>query len=208
VLAVVVGRAGEALDRIVTTLIRHQIPVVREHRAKPVAEVHWYRSHRGPVVRILVNPAPEHWWVGATLGWTAILVPEGAVDTPDLDLALARGVLAVVSPEDIEERLIPVVGLVAAGYLVMDPVATRPFTDSLWARSAELPMAPPALTPRERDILLEIGRNHTVRQTARALGIALKTVENAQGHLFRKLGVHNRAAALAKAYSLGLLQPG
>jgi DNA-binding NarL/FixJ family response regulator len=35
----------------------------------------------------------------------------------------------------------------------------------------------------------------------------MKTVENAQGHLFSKLGVHNRAAALAKAYSLGLLQP-
>jgi DNA-binding CsgD family transcriptional regulator len=47
-----------------------------------------------------------------------------------------------------------------------------------------------------------------VRQTARALGIAVKTVENAQGHLFRKLGVHNRAAAVATAYALGLLQPG
>jgi DNA-binding CsgD family transcriptional regulator len=35
----------------------------------------------------------------------------------------------------------------------------------------------------------------------------VKTVENAQGHLFRKLGVHNRASALATAYALGLLQP-
>lgn len=208
VLAVVVGPPGEILDQVVLTLIRHRLPVVREHCPRPTAEVHWLRTHRGPVVRILVTPTAEHWWVGATLGWSAILVHDGAVDAPLMDRALARGVQAALSADHVTDRLVPVLHLVAAGYLVMDPAASGSFTESVWVRSAELPMASPALTPREHDILREIGRNRTVRQTARALGIALKTVENAQGHLFRKLGVHNRAAALAKAYSLGLLQPG
>jgi len=46
---------------------------------------------------------------------------------------------------------------------------------------------------------------HSIRQTARALGIAPKTVENVQTRLFRKLGVRNRSGALAVADAFGLL---
>ena len=44
-----------------------------------------------------------------------------------------------------------------------------------------------------------------MKQTARDLGIAPKTVENLQGRLFRKLGARNRAQAVARAHALGLL---
>jgi hypothetical protein len=47
-----------------------------------------------------------------------------------------------------------------------------------------------------------------VRLTARALGIAEKTVENTQARLFRKLGARNRPGALAAAHALGLLESG
>jgi DNA-binding NarL/FixJ family response regulator len=63
----------------------------------------------------------------------------------------------------------------------------------------------PELTARERDILSSIACGHTVRQTARALGIATKTVENTQARLFRKLGTHNRPETLIAAYRLGLI---
>jgi DNA-binding CsgD family transcriptional regulator len=33
-------------------------------------------------------------------------------------------------------------------------------------------------------------------------------VENTQARLFRKLGAHNRSAALTNAYRLGLVEPG
>ncbi|WP_173079546.1 LuxR C-terminal-related transcriptional regulator [Phytohabitans rumicis] len=207
VLAVAVGHPGPVLDRVVTTLIAHRLAVVREHCPQAVAQVHWLRSHRGPVVRVLVNPTTDQWWIGATLGWAAIMVHDGVVDQRGMEQALTHGVLAVVHAEHVERQLVPVLNLAAAGYMVMDPSATGHFTDAMWARSAELPSVGPSLTAREHDILRSIGHNHTVRQTARTLGIAMKTVENAQGHLFRKLGVHNRAAALAKAYALGLLQP-
>ena len=46
---------------------------------------------------------------------------------------------------------------------------------------------PVELTPRERDILLSIDCGHSVRQTARQLGISARTVENHQSRLFRKL---------------------
>jgi DNA-binding CsgD family transcriptional regulator len=63
----------------------------------------------------------------------------------------------------------------------------------------------PELTARETDILQSVGRGYSIRQTARALGISPKTVESIQTRLFRKLGVRNRAAALAVADALGLL---
>jgi DNA-binding NarL/FixJ family response regulator len=64
----------------------------------------------------------------------------------------------------------------------------------------------PELTVREADILRSIARGDTVRQTARSLGIAEKTVENTQARLFRKLGARNRTGALATAHALGLLE--
>lgn len=63
----------------------------------------------------------------------------------------------------------------------------------------------PALTVRETQILRSIASGDTVRQTARSLGIAVKTVENTQARLFRKLGTGTRAAALAQALELGLV---
>ncbi|MBE1488924.1 LuxR C-terminal-related transcriptional regulator [Plantactinospora soyae] len=63
----------------------------------------------------------------------------------------------------------------------------------------------PQLSSREADILRSIAMGHTVRQTARLLDIAEKTVENTQGRLFLKLGTRNRAGAIVAAYALGLL---
>lgn len=205
--AVVVGYASPVLDRVVTTLIRHRLAVVREHCPQVTPQVHWARSHRGPVVRVLVDPTAEHWRVGSTLGWSAVMVHDGHVDRRAMGEALTNGVLALVHADHVESRLMPAIHLAAGGYMVMDPASSGLFTDPMWTWSDDLPPVAPRLTAREHDILRQIGRNQTVRQTARALGIAMKTVENAQGHLFSKLGVHNRAAALAKAYSLGLLQP-
>ncbi|MDQ7908331.1 helix-turn-helix transcriptional regulator [Phytohabitans sp. ZYX-F-186] len=55
-LAVVVGHASAVLDRVVTTLIGQRLAVVREHCPQSAPQIHWHRSHRGPVVRVLVDP--------------------------------------------------------------------------------------------------------------------------------------------------------
>jgi DNA-binding NarL/FixJ family response regulator len=61
------------------------------------------------------------------------------------------------------------------------------------------------LTRRERDILDSIARGESVRQTAQALGIAVKTVQSEQRQLFSKLGARNRPQALTNARGLGLV---
>jgi DNA-binding NarL/FixJ family response regulator len=72
-------------------------------------------------------------------------------------------------------------------------------------RADKAPRKPPELTGRESDILRSVARGYSVRQTARALEVSPKTVENIQTGLFRKLEVRNRAQAVAAAEALGLL---
>jgi DNA-binding NarL/FixJ family response regulator len=62
-----------------------------------------------------------------------------------------------------------------------------------------------SLTRRERDILDSIARGESVRQTAQALGIAVKTVQSEQRQLFSKLDARNRPQALTNARGLGLV---
>lgn len=101
-----------------------------------------------------------------------------------------------------------VVARAAALGLVEEPVPGGPAGTGWRTPAAAAPDRPsvrlPQLTPREADILSSIVLGHTVRQTARLLTIAEKTVENIQTRLFLKLGTRNRAEAIAAAYSLGL----
>ena len=50
-----------------------------------------------------------------------------------------------------------------------------------------------------------IVQGESVKQTARTLGIAVKTVENTQSRLYRRLGVRNRSQAVAVAMRAGLV---
>jgi DNA-binding NarL/FixJ family response regulator len=65
--------------------------------------------------------------------------------------------------------------------------------------------SPVRLTDRERQVLQLVGAGETSREIACGLGISPKTVENCKQRVFAKLGVHNRAHALAIALSGGLL---
>jgi DNA-binding CsgD family transcriptional regulator len=100
-----------------------------------------------------------------------------------------------------------VLSLVRRGYFLMNMERLDELTEWMCVRLADHPAGLPELTAREADILNSIAHGHTVRQTARSLGIATKTVENTQARLFRKLGVHNRTGALSMAYRLGIINP-
>lgn len=149
VLAVAVGNPGPVLDLVVTTLIAHRLAVVREQGPEAVAQVHWLRTHRGPVVRVLVNPTVDQAQAGAALGWTAVLVHDHPIDRRGMADAVAHGILGLVPSSEVEQQLVPVLNLVAAGYLVLDPPSTGHFTDRLTAQSAKAPAPEPGPAPRE-----------------------------------------------------------
>jgi two-component system, NarL family, nitrate/nitrite response regulator NarL len=63
----------------------------------------------------------------------------------------------------------------------------------------------PRLSPREREILARIADGETPTTMARTMHLGLSTVKTHCRHLFDKLGVSDRAAAVAEAFRRGLL---
>jgi DNA-binding NarL/FixJ family response regulator len=66
----------------------------------------------------------------------------------------------------------------------------------------------PSLSAREIEVLEQAARGFTVGQVARRLVLSPRTVETHLGSAYRKLGVHNRLQALARASGLGLIRIG
>lgn len=64
------------------------------------------------------------------------------------------------------------------------------------------------LTPREREVVALIARGYTYRETARDLGMAVKTLETHISHIFHKLKVASRHELTRKAYDEGFVVPG
>jgi ATP/maltotriose-dependent transcriptional regulator MalT len=78
-----------------------------------------------------------------------------------------------------------------------------------WAASAALSVARERLSQRELDILGLIARGYSNREAAARLFISEATVKTHVLHIYAKLGVNDRAAAVATGFERGLLpRPG
>lgn len=201
-LAVLLGPASKSRDEIAQQLIAERVPLVTALDRDELLRDHWVWWQRGPIVVVLVDPDPEDWSATIALGAPTVLIRSS--DVPEqlaIADALARQASGVVAKADAAAGLTSTLRSVAQGLMVM----SWEYAGFLlkWAPSPSPDM--PKLTAREYDILGSIARGHTIRQTARSLGIAAKTVENTQARLFRKLGVRNRTEALTIADALGLI---
>jgi len=116
-------------------------------------------------------------------------------------------VLKDISPED----LVAAVRTVADGGALLAPSVTR----RLISRFA----APPSLdssvvsrldrlTSRERDVLVAIASGSSNLEIATDLFIGAATVKSHVSSILTKLGLNNRAQAVAFAYECGLVKPG
>ena len=66
---------------------------------------------------------------------------------------------------------------------------------------------PQSLTPRERQVLIQVARGASLTEIAREWAISTKTVRNHVSHLYEKLGVKSRAGLVLHALSHGLVGP-
>jgi len=208
-LVVVGGADGPARQQVVTILLGHGIPFVLREQASTLDPASWVSWQRGPLILVLVDPGsddlPDPHSADVITGAAPlpVVVVRTRPQRRDTAEALGRGAGAVICVDRVVDDLVPAVTLAARGYLTVDALAARGvFRASRPAADTGVP----ELTARECDILHSIAEGHTVRQTARTLGIAAKTVENTQARLFRKLGARNRAAALTTAHAIGLLE--
>ena len=108
------------------------------------------------------------------------------------------------------EELIMAVAAVAAGESWLDPAVTarvltayRGFPTR--ARDSDDRIA--RLTPRELDVLRLVGRGSSNAEIADELFVGEVTVKSHIGHIFTKLGLRDRAAAIVLAFDAGLVTP-
>jgi DNA-binding NarL/FixJ family response regulator len=126
-------------------------------------------------------------------------------------------VVMVTVAEDAEGVARAIVGG-ARGYVVKD--ATREemaatvvhaLSDALWRRSAPAPRAvegstpAPALTEREMQVLTGMSRGRSNAEIGKELFLSEDTVKTHARRLFRKLGVNDRAQAVAHGFRRGLV---
>jgi DNA-binding NarL/FixJ family response regulator len=65
----------------------------------------------------------------------------------------------------------------------------------------------PGLTAREQQILNLVAEGLTNRQISSTLSVSESTVENHMHHIFVKLGISNRAQAVARAFQMRIGMP-
>jgi two-component system, NarL family, nitrate/nitrite response regulator NarL len=201
-LAVLLGPASQGRDEVARMLISERVPLVTALKREELIGDHWLWWHRGPIVVLLVDPEPADWAPTISLGAPTVVIRNHEVSEQlAVADALARSASGLVAQADVAAGLRPILSVAAQGLLVMSWGYAE--TRLKWASTPS--DAVPRLTAREGDILSSIACGHSVRQTARALGIASKTVENTQARLFRKLGSRNRMEALTTADSWGLI---
>jgi DNA-binding NarL/FixJ family response regulator len=204
-LVVVHGPDGPVLDAVHQTLLEADVPFVHTRTLAPLDESHWAHWQRGPTVAVLVDPTYDDWLLAVRL--RTIVVLSADPDVPTLVDMLLRGACALVRGDDVGHDLASVLAVVVRGYLAVGAGHIDELAGRMTVRQSEGSSAVPVLTVRECDVLASIANGHTIRQTARELGIVAKTVENTQSRLYRKLGARNRSEALTIAHRLGLLEP-
>ena len=134
-----------------------------------------------------------------------------------------RGVAArvlVLTTYDTDGYVVPAIEAGATGYLLKDAPQDELFTGVREAAAGRTVLSPavasrlvsavrtPAPSPlaaREREILALVAKGTSNREIARELFISEATVKTHLSHLFTKLGVADRAAAVAKGYEQGIL---
>jgi DNA-binding NarL/FixJ family response regulator len=85
--------------------------------------------------------------------------------------------------------------------------AARHLIDALARGGADSGENGDTLTPRERDVLVEIARGFTNKEIAATLGVSVRTVESHRESLLRKLDVRGTAGLTRFAIAAGLLPP-
>ncbi|MGW0971523.1 response regulator [Streptomyces sp. NPDC002516] len=147
----------------------------------------------------------------------------GGVDAiAELTRRRSRARVLVLTTYDTDSDTLPAIEAGATGYLLKDAPRDDLFTAVRAAAEGRTVLSPavasrlvsavraPAsatesLSAREREVLVLVARGTPNREIARELFISEATVKTHLTHVYGKLGVKDRAAAVATAYERGIL---
>jgi DNA-binding NarL/FixJ family response regulator len=134
---------------------------------------------------------------------------------------LAGQRVLVLTTYDADTDVLPAIEAGATGYLLKDAPRSELYRAVRAAARGEAVLSPPvatrvlraarsdepSLSAREVEILELVARGTTNREAAERLFISEATVKTHLIHIYTKLGVPDRASAVAAAYDRGLLRP-
>ena len=135
-----------------------------------------------------------------------VLVLTSQAGEAQMRLAMLAGAHAYLLKDDGYAELLEALRVVGAGRrFFSDSVESRILAQYAERVAARFAVAAAPITPREREVLARIGAGQTNKAIAKALHLAVKTVEKHRSNLMRKLGLHNTAAVTVYAIRQGLV---
>src|ERR671925_359456 len=134
---------------------------------------------------------------------TRVLLVSAFTDSGVVYQALETGAAGFVSKEARREQIVDAVLACARGEDVVPPDVAAGLVSEIRLRRQD---DRPALTEREQEILRLIAAGERLPPGAKELYLGLTTVKTHVQHLYEKLGVSDRAAAVASAMRRGLIE--
>lgn len=122
-----------------------------------------------------------------------------------LSRALRAGAAGFILKDSPAEALIWAVRAVVREGAFLDPAVTERVLQGFRRSGREQVTTAPGLTDRETDVLRLIARGRTNAEIGSALGISQVTVKSHVNHIFTKLDLRDRAAAIVYAFDRGLV---
>lgn len=134
---------------------------------------------------------------------TRVLLLSAVTDSAVVFRALQEGARGYLSKDASRTEIVEAVLRVARGDTVVPPELTAALVDQIRLRAQP---DQPVLSERERQVLDGFARGLSIPQLAAELYIGASTVKTHTQRLYEKLGVSDRAAAVAEAMRRGLLE--
>jgi two-component system, NarL family, nitrate/nitrite response regulator NarL len=141
-------------------------------------------------------------WLGAR-GAVPTLVLADEVRAPEAHRAIERGGAGYLSRDADAVRICRAIGTVARGGVVLDAAAQTGIAAEIRLRARD---DRPVLSPREHEILVLLAEGLTAPLIGQQLHLSTATVKTHLLHIYSKLGVSERAAAVATGMRSGLFE--
>jgi DNA-binding NarL/FixJ family response regulator len=183
----VVGQAGDGVEALAMAAVLDVDVVLMDLRMPRMGGVEAIKllRERQPEIRVLV-----------------LTTFDSDVDVLPAIEAGATGYLLKDAPRD---ELVRAVHAAYQGQAVLAPAVAQKLMGHMRAPSASAGSGAESLTGRELKVLRLVASGTTNREAAKQLFISEATVKTHLLHTYAKLGVRDRAAAVAEAYKRGLL---
>jgi two-component system nitrate/nitrite response regulator NarL len=134
---------------------------------------------------------------------TKVLMLSAIVDASIVYAAVEAGAAGYLSKDARRQEIIDAVVAVNRGRTVVPPELAAGLVSQIRLRAES---TRPVLSPRELEVLKGFARGLSVPELGRELFLGTSTVKTHAQRLYQKLGVSDRAAAVAEGMRMGLLE--